>query len=624
MSKIDELVKKINKARKDYYNGPSEISDQLYDAWIDELAKLDPKNSAVIGIGSEPVSDWKKYTHKVPMGSLNKASTEEEFTKWYNSYCKGDEIFTTLKLDGLSLSLVYENGKLSVASTRGSGVTGEAITTNVVKMIGVPLRLKTKENLTVRGEVLLSKENLTKFFPEYSNTRNAASGICRRYDGSGSDKLNVLVYEVNSDKEFASWREKFEYLKELGFDVPDFYVVKTKEEAIKLRDKYEKSLRDKYEFSLDGLVVHNNNLAVHAKHGSLHDRAYASIAYKFDAPMAETTILSIAIQSGLSGRQTPVATFEPVELLGATIERASLHNFANIEALGIDVGAKVLISRSNDVIPYILQTTESTGTIFQRPKTCSSCNTDLIETGEYLQCPNTEECPSQVSGKIKNWIKELNVLEWGPALIDRLIESELVKDISDLYLLKPEQLEKLERMGKKSAKKVHEVLWQTKEIPLDIFLGGLTIKMIGSSTIRLIMNAGFDSLEKIQQMSKNQIEGISGIGPIKAESLFNGLKKNQDLIQRILKNGIKIKNPNEIKEGKLSGKSICFSGKSSLPRKELEKLASDNGAIVKSSVTRGVTWLVLADKTSTSSKAVSARSLGTEILSEEDFMNMIK
>lgn len=355
--RIKELEKKITKARQDYYNGQASMSDKVFDALVDELASLDPKNLAVIGIGSDPVSNWEKYTHLVPMGSLNKCQTSDEYQKWHDKYIHTkDEILLTLKLDGLSVSLIYENGVLVKAATRGSGTTGELITPNVAKMIGVPLRIKDKLNITVRGEILLSKENHTKYFSEYSNPRNAASGISRRYDGTGSDKLSVLIYQLFStddDLEFKTQKEQFDLIKSLGFKVPTYYVCASSKQILDFKAEYQSTLRDKYEFELDGLVAHNNDLSKQESFGSLNSRPYASIAVKFDSVARETTLIDVIWEVGNSGRITPVAILDPVIVSGAEIKRASLHNVSFFQELKLFKGCRVLVSRRNDVIPYI-------------------------------------------------------------------------------------------------------------------------------------------------------------------------------------------------------------------------------------------------------------------------------
>jgi DNA ligase (NAD+) len=355
MSRIKELEEKITQARKDYYNGQSTISDKLFDALVDELALLDPKNFAVVGIGSDPVSNWEKYTHVIPMGSLNKTQTDEEYLKWHDKYISDqDKILLTLKLDGLSVSVMYEAGNFVKAATRGSGVTGELITPNVAKMIGIPLRLPEKIDITVRGEILLSKENHQKHFPTYSNPRNAASGISRRYDGDGSDKLTVLIYQLFSDDlDIKTQEEQFQKLESLGFLVPTYYILNSSQEIIDLKNQYQTKLRDDYGFELDGMVAHNNDLEKQDTFGFLNGRPYASIAIKFDHASAVSTLVDVMWQVGNSGRITPVAVFEPVVIDGAEIRQASLHNAARVEELQLYIGCSLLISRRNGVIPFV-------------------------------------------------------------------------------------------------------------------------------------------------------------------------------------------------------------------------------------------------------------------------------
>lgn len=624
IKRINDLEDRITKAKVEYYNGQSKISDKVYDALIDELSELDPKNLVVTSIGSEPVSNWEKYTHKNILGSLNKCQTFEELNTWASKYCLNpDQFFTTLKLDGLSVSLIYENGVFVKGATRGGGDIGENISQNVAKMAGIPLRLNQKINATIRGEVLLSKENHQKFFPDYSNTRNAASGISRRYDGDGSDKLTVLVYQIlTDDLEITTQEEQFKILNRLNFITPPFYLSDNTLDILKLRDDYTNSLRDKFEFDLDGLVVHNNDLNKIAQYGSTNGRDKGSIAFKFDSIAREAFVSKIEIQCGNSGRQTPVAVFSPkVNLMGAEIERASLHNFANIRELGIDVGCKVLVCRSNDVIPFVEEVVESTGTVFPTPTRCSDCGAPVMEIGEYIQCSNISDCPSQITGRIANWIKELDIKEWGDSVLEKLVASGKVNNIADLYKLTLENLAGLERMGKKSAKNCLDTLWAKTEIPLDVFLGGFSLQMIGSSTIRAVMGTGPSTLDQFFKLTISDLEKVPGVGPTKAKFLFDGLKQYGEVMKKVLDSGISI---TQKTEGKLSGKSFAFTGKMINKRADLESMVSNAGGEVKNGVGKNLSFLVIEDVESTSSKAQNARKFGTSLISEGQFLEMVK
>ncbi len=629
--KIKELEEKIIAARKAYYNGSDIMTDQAFDALVDELFELDPKNLVAFGIGSEPVSNWEKYQHLEPMGSLNKCQTHEEFLHWSNKYCRDEKFFLTLKLDGLSVSLIYENGFLVKAATRGgyaNGISiGELITPNVVKMGKVPLRLKEKINVTVRGEIVLSKKNHKEFFPDYSNPRNAASGISRRYDGEGCDKLDVLAHDlIISDDiakkyDVADQDNKFGFLIDLGFEVPVFQLCETDKEVLEVKTRWQEKGRDKFPYDLDGLVISNNSLEKLDQFGSNHGRKYGMIAYKFDAVHKEATISDIVLQTGNSGRITPVAIFNPkVHLSGADVERASLHNFSNIKELGVGIGCKVLVCRSNDVIPTIKEVVEFPKEIFETPTHCPECDHLVEENGEYIQCPNME-CPARLVGKLQNWITELKIDEWGSKLLERLVENGKVNTISDLYDLTIDDLCSIERMGEKSATKCFDILHANKTIPLEIFLGGLSIPLVGTSTIKTIMAAGYPDLTAIQKMTIEQMEAVNGIGPQKAASLYKGLKDNKELIQKLLEQGITIKMQNA--KGKLTGMFICITGSTNIKRSDLEKMIETNGGVFKSSVSKDTTHLVIADINSQSSKAVKARKQGIILMSEAELLDVI-
>jgi DNA ligase (NAD+) len=620
MSTIKELEKKILAAASVYYNGSSIMSDEKYDAFVDELAKLDPKNLAIIGVGAEPVSNWEKVAHKVVMGSLLKVNTQEEFVKWANDYTNND-FFITAKLDGISISLVYENGKLVQAVSRGGGTIGENILPNVARMGGVPLIIKNKMTATIRGEILLSKENWKKYFPDYSNARNAASGIARDYDGTRCDKLDVLVYKIlTDDVDVATEHQQLDLLQELGFKTPVFYEAKSADEVLDIKNKFEESLRDAYPYDLDGLVVSNPSLRAQDEFGTVDARPRAARAYKFKSFGKETVIRDIINQVGNTGRVSPVAVFDDVDLLGAITNRASLYNYGYIEELGIDVGAKVIVVRANDVIPRVDEVIVGTRTTYKTPTNCPICNSTLIVKGEYLSCLNKMGCSAHIGGRIKIWVSDLNILELGEGVIEKLVESKLVKDPSDLYKLTIDQIAGLDRMGKKSATNIHKSLWSVNPVPLHVFVGALSISMIGSSSITLLIDAGYDTLEKLANMTVDQVAAVKGMGDVKSQSFVEGMKDNKEIIAKLLANGVKIK---EKIVGNLSGFSFCLTGAMVNKRAVLEQMIVDAGGTVKGSVGKGVDLLVINDLESTSSKAVSAKKNGTKLINEDQLLEMI-
>lgn len=619
--RIQDLEKKIIAARHDYYNGQPTVSDKIFDAWIDELKSLDAKNKAVTSVGAPVVAtEWKKARHQMPMGSLDKVNLPEELSKWAIEAGLNEPLLVTEKLDGLSIELVYENGCFKQGITRGDGEIGEDITVNVARMKGVVPKLKSDFTGSVRGEIIMLKSVHTKHFSEKANPRNAASGTCKRLDGVGVEHLDVFVYQVLGDVDFKTESEQFSWCIDNKFTVPNFWTFKSDKDVNAHWRDYQDSKRDKLDYDIDGLVVRVNDLAKQMAMGDKDMRPKGARAFKFDNEARESVIRDIAWQVGNSGRLTPVATVDPVMLVGATVTRASIYNMSYISELGLDVGATVLVARANDVIPRIEEVIKGTGTVAKPPAYCPECAGHTEMQGENLVCTNSASCPAQVVGRVKNWIKELNILEWGDTLIQRLVESGKVKTVADLYRLSVDDLSSIDRMGKKSAQKCYDLLWASKEVPLEVFLGALSIPMIGQSTIKLIMGSGCDTLERFGQLNAAAFEQVAGVGPIKAKSLADGLKNNQVLILDILSTGVLIKVRTV---GALTGSSICFTGAMQNKRPVLEKMAADAGGDVKSSVGKGLTYLVIADPNSTSSKAVAARKLGTKLLSEDEFIKMV-
>lgn len=619
---MKELEAKIFKARTDYYNQQPTVSDKVYDAWVDELRLLDPTNKAVTAIGAPVMpSEWKKAKHQIPMGSLDKVNTPAELSKWRDNTYPDGKLFVTEKLDGLSIEIIYENGNLVQAITRGDGETGEDITVNAVKMGGVKSHLKEKFTGSLRGEIIMYKSTHKQYFADKANPRNAASGVSKRLDGVGVDKLNILFYQALGDVDFGNEQLQFVWLVNQGLDTPNWWVVKNDEDVNKFWRKYQDEQREKLDYDIDGLVIRVDNMAKQLALGDKDMRPKGAIAFKFDNEARESVIRDIIWQVGNSGRVTPVAVVDPVSLVGATITRASVYNMSYIEELRLDIGATVLVARANDVIPRIEELIKGTGKVAKPPKHCPECNGLTKMEGENLVCTNTQHCPAQVIGRIKNWIKELNLLEWGDTLVEKLVQSKKIKTVADLYTLTVADLASLDRMGDKSAQKCYDILWKDKEVPLDIFLGALSIPMIGGSTIKAIMNDGCDTLEKFGQLSAAAFEQVPGVGPTKAKFLADGLKANQQLILELLKNGVKIKAK---VMGALTGKSVCFTGAMKNKRPFLEKMAADAGGDVKGSVGKGLTYLVIADPNSSSSKAQAARKLGTKLISEDDFLDLVK
>jgi len=621
-ARIKELEGLISNAKDAYYNRQSAVADEVYDAWVDELSELDAINRVVVSIGAPTVSEWKKVKHAYPMGSLNKVNALEEMTEWVSTNGPGESLLVTEKLDGISVQVKYYHGKLTQATTRGDGFIGEDITTNVLKMKGIMPRIPKKMDLILRGEIVLLKSDHEAWFKEdYANTRNAASGISKRYDGRGCEHLTVMFYQVVDGMVFTTEEDQFRFLQEHGFLTP-WWALSGMWMGIKTPHAiwidYQQGKRDRLDYDIDGLVVRLNDLAKQAALGAKDLRPKGAVAFKFAPVTRETIIRQILCQTGGTGRITPVAVFDPVTLMGAQVTNASLYNWKYIQTLGLDVGSRVLVARANDVIPRVVSLVKSTQTVSRPPETCEACGTKVIQDGEFHVCPNRDLCPAQVVGRISQWIATLNILEWGDVLLEKLVTSGLVKSVPDLYLLTEEQVGKLDRMGPKVAAKVLEKLNEKKDLPLEMILGALSIPGVAVSTVKMVMDAGYDTLDVIRGASLEQLEAVSGLGPVKAASLFNWLQNYGYIVDELQLAGVSIL---DRVKGKFTGMSFCFTGTMERKRPDLEEMVKVNGGEVKSSVTKKLTYLVASDSSTT--KAATARKYGTKVISEGEFLALV-
>lgn len=631
---IKQVLDRMVAANTAYRNGTPTMSDAEYDALEDRLVELvDGADDSFVEVREAkaflatigaPVGDsgWTKVRHASPMGSLNKAQNETDLRGWYVS-CgnKGTSLIVSDKCDGISVSLRYEGGQLVRAATRGDGEVGEDITRNVVKMKGVVHFIKGFDG-HLRGEIVLRRSDWKKHFPTYSNPRNAAAGIAKRLDGVGVEHLTVLHYQMIRDggKAIPSKAVEFQVLGKVGAGLPTWTEVPDLAAAEAIYADYVSGKRDALDYDIDGLVLEYSDPAVMEALGDLNKRPKGAVAYKFPHAAKPTVLRNIRWQVGKSGRITPVAEFDAVDLAGASVSNASLHNLANIEKLckvaGIKtlaVGDEILASRRNDVIPYVESVLSGKGgTPLTAPDKCPACQTNLIMHGEYLVCYG-EECSAQVLGGISRWVKKIGVLGMGDSIIEALIEHAGVTDPADLYILDPAKIEGIPTGsdGSRLGRTAHMIVAELKaksDMPLHTFVGSLGIPMCARSVCKTIVDAGFDDLDKMQNATMTQIAGIPGMGTAKADEFVKGLVARRTLIDKLLDNGVTIKAKSV---GVMTGKSVCFTGVRS---PEMEKAIEDAGGTVKGSVGSGLTYLVQKDATSMSGKTQKAVSLGVQIV----------
>ena len=674
-SDIYAEIEALRAARHAYYNSDVPLmSDAEYDRREDKLrtvyegmrARFNERVAAgtiknepdlltalykfLTDVGAPPSGGaWPKVKHRVPMSSLNKAKVIEEMERWWRDCLAGtpaqaEGVIVSEKLDGGSLDLRYENGWLKRAVTRGDGETGEDITRNVLLMRAVPAHIEGESaGLTghIRGEVLLQRSALKKHFPDKTNCRNTANGVASRHtDYEDCRHLTVLCYRLIPDEGPLPTKEtEFMALEQAGFSTPMYRAEFSISGIEAVYQQYIDVTRDALDYDIDGLVVDVNDNAHAEALGEKNHRPKGAIAFKFPAEEQETTLRDIVWQVGNSGRITPVAHFDMVVLVDAEVRKATLHNVGTLDNLLRDIGQEVaskgdriVVSRRGDVSPYVESFVEGfeipddepeEDYVLLVPGECPSCGHKLVYDGEYLVCPDTLNCPAQVTGALKRWVEKVNILEWGGTTLDALYEKGLVKNIADLYALDRDTLAAVELSGRvigSSADRMLATLHapEKKDLPLHIFIGSLGIPLCSRSMVKTAVDAGFDTLDKLLQARPFEIEDIEGFGKTKAEALVEGLAARLELIQRLRDEaGITIKPPST---GALKGKNVCFTG---VRDKPMEEAIEEQGGTIKSGVSKKLDILVAKNPTSNSGKAKKARSYGVEILGPDEMWDRL-
>jgi len=637
-TRIQELEALIKKHQNLYYNAEPEISDADFDMLWDELRSLDPQNELFATVPKDSADGFPKAEHIIPMGSQEKAADPESFQKWAEKM-PFTEFLVQYKLDGASMELQYEKGWLIRAVTRGDGKIGDDITANVKKMQGVVLELKGDSAPTgaapfsggVRGEVLMTKEVLHRFYPDKKNCRNAANGLMKRKDGSGSEHLEIICYDAaagtighpfTEPAPFTTETEKLNWLKTQGFLQVPVTRCGSVREVIDYR-AHIMDIRSTIPYDIDGLVIKNDLIDIADLSRA---RPEKQIAFKFSLEEAITALRSVEwSESGVT--YTPIALIDPVQLAGTTVKRANLCNPNMIAELNLKIGSRVLVTKRGEIIPKIEALIENPASAkpIEQPSRCTSCGTVLRDEGTRLYCPNPA-CPKLIHHRIEKWIDTLDIQDFGTTLIKRLFDTQRIRSVSDLYTLTVEELAAFERMGQKSAEKVYRALHAKREIPLPVFVAGFDIEGIGRTMMEKLVDAGFDTLEKLLAASEEDFAAVYQFGSVLAHTLTAGLREVKDEMLRLTGLGIiVIQPPASAQENlPLAGKSFCFTGElNSLKRKEAEAMVQQKGGTVKSSVTKGLTYLVTNTPDSGSSKNKKAQELGTVIITEEEFLKLL-
>lgn len=634
MTRIEELEKLISKYQKSYYDGEGEISDAEFDKLWDELKSLDPNNPILHKVGADS-GNFAKVQHVMPMGSQEKAANPEEFLAWANKH-QYDQYLVEYKLDGASLELQYENGYLVRAVTRGDGSIGDDITANARKMGGVNAAIYKDGQLVpftggVRGEVIMTHQVHKDYFSDKANCRNAANGLMKRKDGQGSEFLKLITYDaLSTDGKtyFTNEEEKISWLMDCGFNVVKLVICKSPDRVIAYRAKVMEE-RKNIEYDIDGLVIKERKINLEDARRARPDH---QIAFKFSLEEAVSTLRQVEWSIN-GGTYTPVAIFDEVELNGTRVQRASLANPDKMRQLGVRIGSHIVVVKRGEIIPKIESVVEEKDIVTSEipfPCVCEVCGTKLIDEGSRLYCPN-KECSKRVLHQLLKFQDVVDIRDLGTTLITDLFKDGSLKSISDIYSLSQEDLvpyflnEESMEAEKKSlgAQKVYNSIQSHRNMKLATFVAGFDIEGIAESSAEKLVNAGFNTLEKLLAASEDQIAQVSGFAEIMAHTVVEGLAENAEEMKSLITSGTIILEAEG--QGSLSGKSFCFTGElHSMKRADAEALVKKNGGSIKSSVTKDLSYLVTNDTTSGSSKNVKAAKFNIPIIDENAFLELVK
>ena len=659
--KVEELRREIEHHNYKYYveNNP-EISDHDFDILLRKLQKFEEQHPELITpdsptqrVGERPVEGFETVTREIPMLSLDNAYSPEEFIAFDARVKKGlgtDEDIEYLaepKLDGASISLLYENNILAMGTKRGDGISGENVTSNIRTIRSLPLKLTgpRTEVFEIRGEVVIKHSDFQQINREkedrgeeiFANPRNAAAGSLTLLDPRTTAKRRLDFYAWGAGLyrgiESSTEKEIMDAIRKSGVKtVPDYRLCKNAEEVLQLCARTEEQ-RDRMPFGIDGMVIKVNRLEYQRRLGQTSKSPRWAIAYKFAAEQATTILKDIAVQVGRVGSLTPVAILGPVSLAGSTISRATLHNEDEVKRKDIRIGDTVIIEKGGDVIPKVVKVILSKrpkgAQTFSMPKNCPVCGSEVVRLeGEVAHRCQNSACPAQVRGKLQHFAARsaMDIEGLGPAIIDLLMEKQLIHDYADLYFLTKEQLAPLERMAEKSAQNLVEAIEASKSRPLSRLIFALGIPYVGTRAADILAGE-YGSIDKIMHVSAEEMQSIHEIGPTTAQSVAGFLEshENREIIEKLRKAGVKIeeerKSPAAADE-RFAGKTFVLTGIISMPRHDAERLIRERGGRTSGSVGKKTYFVIAGGNPGT--KHDKALKLGVKVLSDEEFRKMLQ
>ena len=665
----DEIKKKIEKLRKDinfhnhryYVLDDPVVSDKEYDSMMRELLELEQEypefydeNSPTVRVGGNVLNKFKKIEHKIPMMSLEDGFNDEEifaFDKKIKRFLNMDEdgdiaYFVEPKFDGLSVCLIYENGRMVNASTRGDGHIGEDVTQNIKTIRSIPLEIvcdNPPQYLDVQGEVLLTKDEFERINEErlknsqslFANPRNAAAGSLRQLDSKETAKRNLIMFayyirEIRGyDKDIDFQHTAVKTLSEFGFKVSELNkLCDNINESVKHKE-YLGQVRNSLDYELDGVVIKVDSFQLQKKLGSTTKSPRWAIAFKFPAQQETTKLLDIVVNVGRTGILTPVAILKPVNIAGVVVSRASLHTMDEIEKKDIMIGDTVFVQRAGDVIPEIVKSVKElrngSQIRFKMPNRCPVCGSLVVKDGAYYRCSNIN-CPKVLKESVKHFVsrKAMNIDGFGDKIIEQLVDTGLVRDVSDIYTLDAKTLANLERIGEKLAENLVSSIQKSKGTTFAKFLYALGIRHVGEFAAKLLAKR-FGSLENLRKAEKETLMSINGIGEEIADSVISFLseEKNLNTIDKLLEYGVYFIDENsQIKDSAVKNKSFVFTGSLSKPREYYKDLIEKNGGVVRNSISKKLDFLVAGENPG--SKLDKAQEFNVSVINENKLLKMLE
>ena len=646
MNRQRKLTDILNKWAHEYYvlDNPT-VSDKEYDKAYDELRRLEEESGVIYPdsptrrVGGEPLKGFVKHTHIARLFSLDKAVSEEELRAFLTRVEKGaagEKVYTVdYKFDGLTVCLTYDKGEFVRATTRGNGTVGEDVTAQVLTIKSFPLKISYQGTLEVRGEAIirlsvLDKYNQTAAEP-LKNARNAVAGAIRNLDPkiTAQRKAEIYFYDVNYTSEGApmSQTSAHDFLQKEGFKVfPYFRICKTAEEVLDAVNEVERE-RKTLDVLTDGAVIKLDDAYLREELGYTDKFPRWAIAYKFEAEEVTTLLKEVIWQVGRTGKLTPLALLEPVELGGATVARATLNNYGDILRKDVKLGSRVLVRRSNEVIPEILGTTEHYlhSQTIEKPTLCPACQSELVEIGAHLFCPN-RLCTPRIVAALDHYASKnaMNIDGFSESTALQLVERKGVTKYSDLYRLTVEDLADLEGFKDKKISNLLTAIEKSKTPTLDAFIYAIGVEGVGRVAAKDLA-ARFKSMENLQNATVDELIALENVGEITANAIVAYFKDENNLKELVALSeaGVKPTWSEEKKEGVFSGQSVVLTGTlTNYKRSQAQKLIEERGGVCQSSVTAKTTLVVAGEEAG--SKLDKARKLGITVIGEAEFTAMLE